>query len=958
MRKMFALVAVAMLLASGWALFPGPVLADDEDPDIEGKIFGPWNITTTKSYKDMTIEVTGNITIESGGELLLDNVTLIMNSSISKEHYLVVQSGGNLEITNGSVVTNNATQDRPYYMIIEDGGSADIDGSTLRRMGNLSFGQTFTFNYSKMGLLVQSNSVSITNNLIEDGYAGCMCTRWGIVPIAPTITGNTFQNNLFGVGVTIGCNPTLGGNDYRSNGVGIGDFLRILSTLTVEGEHFDGNDIAIGAYTAMVNVKDSVIENSSFVGIGGFGNSVILADNVTFRNNTNATYADATAMTIGNSHFENSIDHDFFVDNGSKVDVVDSWLDRRDGVNVNETGSLLNNSYHVDVKVEYLDGSPVPGAVVNVTTVQGTQAFNTATDANGDAPTLKVVEFSDAGEGTVFLTPHNFTAEKGAFWNRTQATVNEAMALVLVVYERDLLRPDISISTPENGTHFATPIIQVEGSAGDNKGVAFVEVSIDGANWTNATGTTSWSSEVVLPEDGAYDVCARAWDTSDNNMTACVEVVLDSVPPSLTVSEPSEGGYFNHSQLFVKGYTDADLLTVNGEDVTVFQGGFSYAITLTKEGANDIVVVASDLAGNTNASTVTVFRDLIPPSISVLSPSPDSTVAELSIVVAGNVTDSQGVTSMRASVDNVTWKAADINFTGGDNRTGAFTVALTLVEGENTVHLEAMDRASNHGIYVFNLTVDLPDLVPPDVAIVSPSDGDRISGLSLLVEGTASDDEGLAKVEVSIDNATWKMVSTTDDFAHWVVNISLVEGNNTIYARATDDGGNTAMDKAKVHATRPFADDEPPVVAVTSHRHNQVLHKRTVTISGTVSDNHEVRSVSVSLTGAGADAQWVMADVNEAAGTWSTEVTLADGWNEIAVKAVDESLNENTTIVAIKYEKKVGEGFNWMYLWALVIIFIVLAVVYMATLPGRQRARMAGDGRRAGEEGEEGSEEE
>jgi hypothetical protein len=959
MRKSIALVLVMMLLLSGWALMPTPVIADDEDPDAEGKIFGPWNITTTKSYSNRTIEVTGNITVRSGGELILDNVTLIMNSSSAEEYFLVVQGGGNLEVVNGSKVMNNITQDSPYYIIVEGDAGATITDSEILRMGNQSFGQDFTFNYSRVGLLVQSGAVTIKNNHIADGYAGCICTKLGFLPIVPTIQDNVFENNTFGLGVSMGCSPILGGNSYIDNEVGVGDFLKLLSSLNIHDETFDGNIIGIGAYTATISITDSVIVNSTAIGIAGFGGSIINGDNVVLKDNANATYMDATTFTLLGSDVSTSDDWDFFVDNGSTVEVVDTVLDRKDGIKVNDTGSSFNNSYHLDVNVQYQLGGPVIGALVNMTTLLGEQVVGTATDTNGDTPTLLVAEISNNGTDVIYNTPHGITAEKGAHWNETTVNLTEPMAIVLMVYERDLVAPDLTITSPEDGAHLPTGVVDVQGTAGDNDVVELVEVTGDGVNWTNATGTASWSAQIAFPGDGAFDICARAWDASGNNVTECIGIVVDTVPPELNVTDPVEGEYFNYSQLFVRGTTTGDLLTVNGEDVTVFNGTFSHAITLALEGANDIVVVASDLAGNENATTVTVYKDLIPPSISVLSPQPGSTIEHLDIVVAGNVTDSQGVVSLKARHHMVSgWTEADINFTDMDHKAGAFTVDLTMVEGKNIIHLMATDRAGNNGTYEFNLTVDLPDTVPPKVEITSPAQGDRITGLDILVEGTASDNEELVNVEVSTDNATWASTSTSNDWATWRINVTLVEGNNTIYARATDLDGNEALTDIEVTAAEPFVDDVPPTVTVTSHTHNQVMHRKKVTLSGTVSDNDKVRSVYVSLTGAGSDATWVLADVDEAGGTWSLDVTLEDGWNEIAVRATDESLNNETVIVALKYEKKVEEGFNYAYLFILVVIFIILAVVYMATLPGRQRARMAGDERLPDDEEEEGRGEE
>ncbi|TLZ66884.1 MAG: hypothetical protein E6K12_05390 [Methanobacteriota archaeon] len=83
-----------------------------------------------------------------------------------------------------------------------------------------------------------------------------------------------------------------------------------------------------------------------------------------------------------------------------------------------------------------------------------------------------------------------------------------------------------------------------------------------------------------------------------------------------------------------------------------------------------------------------------------------------------------------------------------------------------------------------------PDTTKPTIGIVSPVEGARLApGLTSIV-GNASDNVGLSRVDVSIDGTNWIMASGTES---WSANVNFTVGNRTIYARATDGAGNTAI---------------------------------------------------------------------------------------------------------------------------------------------------------------------
>lgn len=82
------------------------------------------------------------------------------------------------------------------------------------------------------------------------------------------------------------------------------------------------------------------------------------------------------------------------------------------------------------------------------------------------------------------------------------------------------------------------------------------------------------------------------------------------------------------------------------------------------------------------------------------------------------------------------------------------------------------------------------DNTPPSVQLTAPADGATVSG-SITLSATASDDQGVARVEMLIDGA----LVGTDTAAPYDVawsSASVQDGTHTVTARAADGAGNTA----------------------------------------------------------------------------------------------------------------------------------------------------------------------
>ena len=94
-----------------------------------------------------------------------------------------------------------------------------------------------------------------------------------------------------------------------------------------------------------------------------------------------------------------------------------------------------------------------------------------------------------------------------------------------------------------------------------------------------------------------------------------------------------------------------------------------------------------------------------------------------------------------------------------------------------------------------------PDTTSPSISIVSPMDGSSLASTSVTVTGTASDDIAVEKVELSTDATTWALATGTTS---WSVALTLAEGENTLFARATDTSGNVATMSIAVTVVPPM----------------------------------------------------------------------------------------------------------------------------------------------------------
>jgi hypothetical protein len=336
-------------------------------------------------------------------------------------------------------------------------------------------------------------------------------------------------------------------------------------------------------------------------------------------------------------------------------------------------------------------------------------------------------------------------------------------------------------------------IVQVSATASDSRGVARVELYVDGTligGGTSAPYTVSWNSATAA--DGAHLLTVKAYDNAGNARTSPeVGVTTDNTLPDAALTSPAPGALLRGSVMLEA--TASDSQGVQG--VEFYDGatllGTSYApphalSAYLADGARTLTVRAHDSAGNVRTSAgVGVTVDNTVPATAVSAPAQNARV--------------RGTVQVSATAsDNVA--VARVELYAGTTLLGTATTAPYSVSwdttawahGGVTLTTKAYDTAGNVTVSAGRaVTVDN---AAPTVAITSPANGASFSGLSLstTIQASASDNVGITQV-VFYDGAS---VLGTDTTAPYSVSWNLLgaaRGTHTLTARAYDAAGNVTI---------------------------------------------------------------------------------------------------------------------------------------------------------------------
>ena len=183
-------------------------------------------------------------------------------------------------------------------------------------------------------------------------------------------------------------------------------------------------------------------------------------------------------------------------------------------------------------------------------------------------------------------------------------------------------------------------------------------------------------------QEGENRIELSVTDAAGNRSSITRQVALILKPPDIAVDNPPNDLWINQKLLSVQGRVSPGTeLDVNGKKAAVDEEGVYAVDLLLQEGENLIAFKAVDGVGNTSETERRVYLKTRPPAISLTSVKEGMEVREPSLLVVGQ-------TEVGASV-RLNGRELAVDSRGG------FQSLVNLVEGDNLIKAEVIDRAGN-----------------------------------------------------------------------------------------------------------------------------------------------------------------------------------------------------------------------------------------------------------------------
>lgn len=203
------------------------------------------------------------------------------------------------------------------------------------------------------------------------------------------------------------------------------------------------------------------------------------------------------------------------------------------------------------------------------------------------------------------------------------------------------------------------------------------------------------------------------------------------------------------------------------------------------------------------------------------------------------------------------------------------------------------------------LRLYVKETVKPTIAVTYPTTGSQLAVNTMTVTWQVRDTgSGINPntIGLTIDNGSkitgniTKTAVTGGYNCSYAITTALTDGSHTIKFDVSDYDGNAATQVS----TAFKVDTIPPSLTLSSPANNLITNQQTVTVSGVTNDaTTGIASVTVKLNNGTATRVTVNAD-----GSFSTSLTLVEGYNTIVVVATDGVGRTATVTRTVKYDNK------------------------------------------------------
>lgn len=785
-----------------------------------------------------------------------DNVMLTIEQSLFTNNTVGVNaSGGNLTV-NGSVFENNG------LAVVVDSAAVTFEGNDVSDSGS-------------DGLrIIGCDQVTVRNNSFTDntGFAinasGCSDALlvWNEFRANNGATATYHAdraqcrddgNNTWSASRFEGSGGTEGNywSDWQSpdaNGDGIVDDPYVLSGNAVDGHPLAGLSDVQAPYLTILTPEDGsnhsydafvlsweAMDNRSGISLYGVE---VLVDGVPYA----VLPSDQTSLSIDPLELEEGVrnitvsvrDND-----GNLRNVTITILVDRTPPSIVIThpsdGDVLTTPF--DLQWDIDDGhDPAPRTDISWDGVSWTIGVTSPYQIDG----------LDDGEHTVHLRAVDHLGNE----NVTQVT-----------FIVDDTPPVVVITSPAEGDSLNSSQVTISWTVDDDN-LDSVAVTSNGFFWIQAQDDYTFTLG-----DGGHMLQVRATDKAGNVNVSVVNITVDTEPPWMEISSPSDGDHLDDGDVQMSfNVTDTDLLEVqvslDGASWVSPDAADGHTFIGLDDGVVTLYLRAVDRAGNVNITSVSVTVDTVAPAVTITSPSSGQHINYISVPVEWDVIETSPF-GAEVSLDGLTWSPSQ----------GPLSHDFDLVgEGTHELWVRVTDAAGNAD--VTNVTV-VVDLTAPQVTVTSPSDGSHNSTGTVHLTWDVAEVNGWTAA-ISIDGSPWQEMGQVT--GHSVTDLE--DGERTFRVKVTDEAGNHDIDSVTVNV-----DSNEPILAIVSPADGAYMPSEEVLVEWTVDDSSPV-STEVSDDG----VTWSASDHPD-----NHTFNLVEGTNEVWVRSTDAAGNVNVSSISV-----------------------------------------------------------
>lgn len=455
----------------------------------------------------------------------------------------------------------------------------------------------------------------------------------------------------------------------------------------------------------------------------------------------------------------------------------------------------------------------------------------------------------------------------------------------------DNYAPAIQFLSPASGTYPVAPtLVRLAGEAKESAMTVTMNLTAPGGantsyNLSRSGNYYDYTLDPAQFADGTYALNAEARDSAGNRRTAGpVTVYIDNSAPVLALNSPRNGE-------FVSGSVAADLagtsdLFPDAVEWRVDSGAwnpapgkwnttFIWDTAAQTDGDHTLTVRARDMAGRTTSASVTVSVANSDPVLQAATPS-EGQFIEGTAVFRALARSGVGIASVTLTLDTSSSSLGPVVLS--DSASSGFYEASIdtrlLRDGNATLVYRASDP-SGRAVATTGLTVNI-DNTPPDLALLSPREGDRLAG-GVNITASASDAFPV-DLFYSIDETGWAALPKSG--AVWSSG-AVPDGPHTISVRAVDAAGHESLESVSV-----TVDNGLPAVQVL-YPAAGIFTEGTITVKLAVSDDVRVAGAKVVIDGAERSTAF-----NAISGAYETAVdtrVLSDGPHTLYGKVSDST---------------------------------------------------------------------